>query len=128
MILALKTDNPEAELYLHDGKQVIAQKKWQAHRALSETLLDVCDEVCAAAGKSLEDLTGLVVYQGPGSFTGLRIGITMMNTLAYTKNIPITGSAGETWLDDGMAELPAAKRQLILPHYGSPVNITKPRK
>jgi tRNA threonylcarbamoyladenosine biosynthesis protein TsaB len=128
MVLALKTDNPEAELYLLEGNDIVVQKKWQAHRTLSDTLLDICDELCASAGKTLDDLTGLIVFQGPGSFTGLRIGITMMNTLAYTKNISIVGSVGESWLEKGAEALSNAKSQPVLPRYGSPANITKQRK
>jgi tRNA threonylcarbamoyladenosine biosynthesis protein TsaB len=128
MILALKTDNPEAEIYLLKNSDIVASKKWHAHKTLSETLLSVCDEMCESAGITLKDLTGLIVFRGPGSFTGLRIGISMMNTLSYTLNIPIAGSEGVEWLSDGAAKLSSNSNQPVIPLYGSDVHITKPRK
>ena len=38
IILGLRTDKPEAELYLYDGQKKLAGKKWQAHRELAETI------------------------------------------------------------------------------------------
>jgi len=40
-------------------------------------------------GKSWADIQGLVCFQGPGSFTGLRIGLTVANALSYSYNLPV---------------------------------------
>ncbi len=45
MILALRTDKPEAELYLYDDKACLDSLTWQAHRELSDTLLIKIDEL-----------------------------------------------------------------------------------
>ena len=75
------------------------------------------------------DLEGLLVFRGPGSFTGLRIGITVMNTIAYGQNIPIVGTNGDDWLDDGVSYLQNEENhQVVLPEYGAEARITKPKK
>ena len=72
-------------------------------------------------------IKGLAVFTGPGSFTGLRIGITTMNTIAYALDIPIVGTTGDDWLADGLARLRAGENdRIVTPHYGKPPNITKP--
>jgi tRNA threonylcarbamoyladenosine biosynthesis protein TsaB len=44
-------------------------------------------------------ISGIGVMKGPGSFTGLRIGLTVVNTLADSLNIPIVGAMGDNWRD-----------------------------
>jgi tRNA threonylcarbamoyladenosine biosynthesis protein TsaB len=129
MILALRTDKPEAELYLYEAENQLQKITWQAHRELSDTLLTKIDELLGLEAKRLSDLTGIVVYQGPGSFTGLRIGISVANTLAYSLKIPISAATNEDWLAEALKNLPAqAKPQIIMPEYGSEAHITAPRK
>jgi tRNA threonylcarbamoyladenosine biosynthesis protein TsaB len=78
---------------------------------------------------SWDDLDGLVVFHGPGSFTGLRIGITVMNTIAYAQSIPIVGVSGDDWAEQGMKLLHSGQGQeIVLPEYGADAHITKPRK
>ena len=129
MIIALRSDKPEAELYLYDANRLIDAVRWQAHRTLSDTLLVKFEELLAANGKQLDDLTGLLVFAGPGSFTGLRIGITVINSLAFTQKIPNAGAVGEDWLKSGLAKLAKIKNpHIIMPEYGSEAHITKPKK
>jgi tRNA A37 threonylcarbamoyladenosine modification protein TsaB len=76
-----------------------------------------------------KDLSGLVVFKGPGSFTGLRIGITVMNSLAYANGLPIVGITGERWQQEGLQRLAAGENDtIVMPEYGGEANITKPRK
>lgn len=129
MILAIKTDSPEAELYLMDGKAILDQEVWQAHRELSDTLIDRIERLLDRSSASGEDLEGIVVFQGPGSFTGLRIGITVANTLAYSWGVPIAAGQGEDWPTEGRAALKDMRSpSVVIPEYGAPARITKPRK
>lgn len=130
MILALKTDQPEAELYLFDqsGKQ-LDKLIWLAHRELSVTILNKIDEILQNNNLELKNLTGLVVFKGPGSFTGLRIGITVLNTIAYSLGIPIVGETDIEWIKLGIQKLKDnSKPMFVVPSYGSEPNITKPVK
>ncbi|MDL2341731.1 MAG: tRNA (adenosine(37)-N6)-threonylcarbamoyltransferase complex dimerization subunit type 1 TsaB [Patescibacteria group bacterium] len=128
-ILTLRTDNPEAEIGLYKDTAQISYQTWQAHRQLAETLHLRIQEVLNAQSLSLKDLRGLVVYQGPGSFTGLRIGITVANALADSLTIPICGQLGEDWREAGAARIIAgASDKIVLPEYGALPNITAPKK
>lgn len=128
-ILSLRTDKPEAEIGLFDGKKQIAYITWQAHRQLSDTLLTKIEQLLQQANLKMNQLDGIAIYKGPGSFTGLRIGITVANTLSYSLNIPIIGKQGDDWQEQGIKDLLVGKNQTqILPLYGAEPNITKPRK
>lgn len=131
MILALRTDKPEAELHLlqSDGK-AIDSIVWTAHRQLSNTLLGKITELLASNNLQQSDLTGLVSYEGPGSFTGLRIGITVANTLAYSLGTTHVGCSGDNWMHEGVELISRDKEStsIVTPHYGAEANITQPRK
>lgn len=129
LILTIRTDKPEAEIGLFDGETKIAYEVWQAHRELSNTILRKIEELLKSQGKNLKDVQGIVAFQGPGSFTGLRIGLTVANTMAYALDVPIVGAMGESWLADGVKRLEAGdKDQIALPEYGAPVHITQQKK
>lgn len=128
-ILALRTDNPEAEVYLLEDDKVVDSIKWQAHRELSDTIHIKIKEILNKSSKQLGDLEGLVVFKGPGSFTGLRIGAVVGNTMAYALNIPVVGSLSDDWLAEGAKKLLAGSNdKIVTPEYGKPANITAPRK
>lgn len=130
MILTLRTDKPEAEigLFTPDGTQQ-TYYKWLADRQLAKELLTKIKQQLDENSANFTSLTGIVVFQGPGSFTGLRIGITVANTLAYGLEIPIVTAQGEDWVTIGLGKLQAGKNErMILPHYGAEANITMPKK
>jgi tRNA threonylcarbamoyladenosine biosynthesis protein TsaB len=132
MILAAKTDADLAELYLLDnGGAKKAQTIWTAGRHLERDLLKEIEQLVSSGvnqakpANPWQNLSGLVVYTGPGSFTGLRIGITTLNSLAYGLKIPIVGSHHHDWLTTGWKRLAAAENDTIVrPLYGAPPHIS----
>lgn len=129
MILALRTDKPVSELYLCDGNKVVAKYEWEAHRQLADTIHTKILDLLTQNNMQWNGLTGLVAFKGPGSFTGLRIGITVANTLAYALSAPIVGEMGEDWLQNGLIRLHNdINDKIVLPEYGSDANITTPKK
>lgn len=129
IILTLRTDKPEAELALFDDDTVLEQKNWLAHRQLAETLHAVIKETLHKQGKDWVDVQGIVVYKGPGSFTGLRIGLSVANALAYGVGASIVGQTSDDWQKDGIAQLLAGQNQKqVLPEYGANVHITQQKK
>lgn len=128
MILFLKTDQEEAQVGLYK-KEVIAEKKWKAHRELSDTLLKSIEEVLASKDLEWSDISGIIIFKGPGSFTGLRIGTTVANTLSESLSVPIVGSKGQDWLGTGVERINNSENEkIVMPEYGGEANITQPRK
>lgn len=82
---------------------------------LAENLHQFIKDKLAENGKTWQDLTEITFMSGPGSFTGLRIGAAVVNTLADQLKIPLYDHHGN-------------KQPIILPDYGRPANITTPKK
>jgi tRNA threonylcarbamoyladenosine biosynthesis protein TsaB len=128
MILLLDTSTPTCRLSMIEGDWRY-DSIWESGRQLASGLLGFLDQEISFQEKSWSDVTGLVVCQGPGSFTGLRIGITVFNTLAYINHWPIVGTTGDDWRALGLKRLAAGENdEIVLPEYGGEANITKPRK
>lgn len=128
MILLLDTSTPECRLSLVDGDWRY-DATWEAYRELAKGLLSYIQTQLESQQKTWTDLTGLGVYKGPGSFTGLRIGITVLNTIADSENIPIVGETGDDWREKAIERLINNESdRIVLPEYGGEANITQPRK
>jgi len=128
-ILILRTDKPEAEVGLFEDEKKLAYEVWESHRELAETIHIKIRNMLSKSNKSLDEIGGIVCFKGPGSFTGLRIGLTVANSLAYSQNIPIVARAGSHWLELGIKDLLAHQNdKTAIPEYGAPAKTTKPRK
>lgn len=129
IILSLRTDAEQARLAIFDDQTCLAQAEWLAGRQLAETVHHRLHELLAQQGLQLGNIQAMVVYEGPGSFTGLRIGLTTANTLAYALKIPMAGATGDDWEERGITNILQGKGQpQVMPEYGAPVNITLPKK
>ncbi|HEY6737010.1 MAG TPA: hypothetical protein VI322_04825 [Candidatus Saccharimonadia bacterium] len=136
MILALKTADRTTQAWLLDPAELqpaaakIGQPQldWESGRRLSDELLGRLTGLIESGGHQLTDLTGIVIFSGPGSFTSLRIGHATVNALADGLNIPVVGAAGDAWLTQGIKALASAKPGVpVLPEYGAEAHITKPK-
>jgi tRNA threonylcarbamoyladenosine biosynthesis protein TsaB len=128
MIVLLDTSTPLCQLSFVDGAWR-HDAQWQADRQLAHGLLGYISGQLTTCNKTWADITGIGVMQGPGSFTGLRIGLTVMNTLADAQEIPIVGVTGETWQQKAIDALERGEDQrIVLPFYGGEAHITSPRK
>ena len=58
-------------------------------RPVSQRLLLEIDKLLKQQKAKITDLKAIVVFQGPGSYTGLRVGISVANALGYTLKIPV---------------------------------------
>lgn len=128
MILFLDTSSPIVKMLLIEGGYT-HEYEWEANRTLARDLLKKLNEFLDSQQKTWDDIDGLGVFKGPGSFTGLRIGLTVMNTIANAKNIPIVGGTGEDWRVQVEQKLTNGEDdRIVIPFYGAEANITAPRK
>jgi len=110
MKLYLDTSTPETILKLDDKEY-----RYPFANDLAEQPLQFIKDKLAENNKSWQDITEIEFMSGPGSFTGLRIGATIVNTLAHELNIPLKDHHG-------------TKHSQILPIYDRPANISQPVK
>lgn len=120
LILTLRTDKPEAELGLYEDKNLLEGYNWQAHRELAETIHVQIANILKLKTKNFSDLQGIVVFKGPGSFTGLRIGVATANAMADSLGVPIVGTTTDNWQTSGIKALLSGQNdKLIVPEYGA---------
>ena len=110
MKLYLDTSTDTCILRLDDKEYT-----WQSKHDLAEQIFSFIHDKLSENSADWPDLTELTFYSGPGSFTGLRIGATIVNTLADQLQIPLYDHHG-------------TKHQIIIPDYGRPANISAPKK
>ncbi len=131
MILSLKTSDSTSHLALYDPDALnkpAAETTWESGRALADQLLGRIDELLAAQPEAQRNLTGIVIFSGPGSFTSLRIGHTVANALADSLAIPVVGASGDNWIHEAIESLASTPvGQFALPYYGAEANVTKPK-
>jgi len=72
----------------------IDEKRFEtsAKEKSSQKLLPFIDQILTSEGRSVKDIKEIEVNTGPGSFTGLRIGVAVANALGFGLGIPVNGS------------------------------------
>lgn len=124
MIILLDTSTVTCHLTTVDGESS-SNFDWVADRALARGLLAFIQEKVG----DVKNISGIGIMRGPGSFTGLRIGMAVANTLADGLGVPIVGETGDSWRESALGRLSSGEDdQVILPFYGGDAHITKPKK
>ena len=108
--LYLDTSTPETIFKLNNQEY-----KYVFANDLAEKLLSFIQEKLTENEKTWHDISEITFMSGPGSFTGLRIGASIVNTLAHELNIPLYDHHGN-------------QHQIIIPNYGREANISQPKK
>lgn len=104
--LGLETSTRACSVAVSDEAALLAEMTVAGQDRPSDHLMIAVQQVLAAAGLALADLDGVAVSAGPGSFTGLRVGVTAAKTLAYTLGKPVTAVSS---LDVLAANVPAPR-------------------
>ena len=128
MIILLDTSTAVCKLSFIDGDWHF-HDEWESGRMLAKSLLGFLQNNLQQNNKTWADITGIVAFKGPGSFTGLRIGLTVLNTIADSESVPIVGTIGDKWQAVGLVRLERGDNDaLVMPEYGREPRITVPRK
>ena len=91
MILAIDTATRSASLAVYDGAVVRAEYSWDTADHHTVELMPRIVELLQQIDVSIDQLTGLGVSIGPGSFTGVRVGVAAAKGLAIARDLPIAG-------------------------------------
>ena len=90
-ILAIDTATQVSSVAVLKEGRLLAELTMQGKLTHSETLLPHIEQVLKMAAVAKEELTGIAVSNGPGSFTGLRIGLAAAKAMSYVLGIPLVG-------------------------------------
>jgi tRNA threonylcarbamoyladenosine biosynthesis protein TsaB len=125
VILAVDTSTDVASVAIVGEDGLFAEMSWHIRNQHSRHLDTVLRTLFSATGTSVIDLTAVVAANGPGSFSGIRVGISAAKGLAMSRGIPLVGictldvigfqaarQGREVW-----AILPAGRQQLYLARY-----------
>lgn len=91
ILLAIDTSTRMVSLALYDGVQVLSESSWTSTDYHTVELAPAVAEAFGKANLTANDLDVLAVALGPGSFTGLRIGMALAKGLALARHLPIIG-------------------------------------
>ncbi|GKX30487.1 tRNA (adenosine(37)-N6)-threonylcarbamoyltransferase complex dimerization subunit type 1 TsaB [Vallitalea longa] len=90
-VLAIESSAVAASIAVAEDNQLICEYTTNYKKTHSQTLMPMIEEVCNMINLDLDELDVIAVSKGPGSFTGLRIGVATAKGLAHTLEIPIAG-------------------------------------
>ena len=91
MLLAVDTSTAQVGLALHDGAQVISEYAWRSSQRHTVELAPAISELLTRCGLTMDDVRALGVALGPGSFTSLRVGLSLVKGLALSRHLPVIG-------------------------------------
>ena len=129
MILLWDSSAMTVRLTMVDEAGAKTSYEWEAGRTLARDMHSYLRKCLAEKHQTFSDVKGIGVMRGPGSFTGLRIGIVVLNTLAESLGVPIVGTVGNSWQTDALSRLDRGENdRIVLPEYGADAHITTPRK
>ena len=108
-VLAFDTSSKALSLAILEDKQVLAETTINIKKNHSITLMPAIDFLMTSLDLTPKDLDRIVVAEGPGSYTGLRIAVATAKTLAHTLNIELVG------MSSLLALLPSQQEGLVVP-------------
>jgi tRNA threonylcarbamoyladenosine biosynthesis protein TsaB len=91
MLLAVDTSTTQIGVAVYDGSQVIGEYAWRSSQRHTVELAPAIFELLGRCGVKMEDVRALGVALGPGSFTSLRVGLSLAKGLALSRHLPLIG-------------------------------------
>ena len=91
LLMAFETSAKAGSVALHDGEKLLGQSVCNTGLTHSQTLMVMAEDVMKNCGVTPADITAVAVAAGPGSFTGVRIGVAAAKGFAWGADIPLYG-------------------------------------
>lgn len=91
MLLAVDTSTAQVGIAVYDGIHAIGESIWRGGQHHTVELAPAVADLLARCGLTMEDIHALGVALGPGSFTSLRVGLSLVKGLALARQIPLIG-------------------------------------
>jgi tRNA threonylcarbamoyladenosine biosynthesis protein TsaB len=110
MLIAVDTSTAQVGLALYDGEQVPGEMMWTTRQHHTTQLASALSVLLSRCDVTMDTVQALAVAIGPGSFTSLRVGLSLVKGIALARNLPLVGIPT---LDIIAAAQPAAKHPLI---------------
>ena len=111
MLLAVDTSTAQMGLAIYDGSQIISEYAWRSRLRHTVELAPAIFESLKRCDLTMDDIQGLGVALGPGSFTSLRVGLSLAKGLALSRHLPMIGIPT---LDILAAAQPASRLPLVV--------------
>lgn len=108
LTVAIHSAGSRTSVALFQAAKLLNEKTWKSRRDEAEKIMPELLKILKKAGKSWKDLRNVFVIEGPGPFTGLRVGVTVANTLAWSVQCPMRSASV---FEYELARVPAAKRR-----------------
>jgi tRNA threonylcarbamoyladenosine biosynthesis protein TsaB len=91
MLLAIDTSTAQVGLALYDGAQVLGEMTWTTRQHHTTELAPALAGLLSRCGVSMDVISALGVAVGPGSFTSLRVGLSLVKGIALARHLPVIG-------------------------------------
>ena len=91
LLLAFETSAKAASVALTENGKLLGESYQNTGMTHSQTLMVMAEDLLKASGKAVKDLSAIAVAEGPGSFTGVRIGVAAAKGLAWGAELPCFG-------------------------------------
>lgn len=88
-LLLIETSTEVCSVALGRGNVIIAEREIKEHKAHARVISTFIEEVLAEASSSVKECDAVVVSEGPGSYTGLRVGVSIAKGICYGADIPL---------------------------------------
>ena len=111
MLLAIDTSTAQVGLALYDGAQILSEMTWTTRQHHTTELAPALSGLLKRCGVTMDMVGALGVAVGPGSFTSLRVGLSLVKGIALARHIPVIGIST---LDIIAAAQPAGKHPLAV--------------
>lgn len=89
-ILAVDTSQDRAQLLVFEKNQILGEEVWEKSKSHSEKISSGLIDLLKKSNLGLSDLQEIICVHGPGSFTGIRVGVNFCRTLSYSLSCSVT--------------------------------------